>query len=148
MSWQVVLSWTVRQQVLAAFSAGFHFIFMILYVTFLTLSTSWASMQPSCPPWLVRPASFVALIQPVGGVFDVMLQSLNIASIAAITAGDEPTTSDRQAAVAFAVMHDIILAVAALISLFVLVRARLCGPRGSDRPTNEASKTHLSERLI
>lgn len=119
---------------------------MILYVSFLALSSSWASKQSVCPAWLVKPASIISLLQPLGGVFDCMLQSLNIASITSVAQGSTPASGAPAAATAFAVIHDIILAIAVLISLLVVVM-QLClrarGVRDSSQSTLSGGQNPL-----
>lgn len=131
---RVLASWTPRQLILAAFSAGFHFCFMFLYSSALSLALAWAAGHDACPPSLVRPMCILALLQPVGLFFDAFNQSINIHSLACTTLGpmfettggsprvlDGPSDLSQRAHVAFGIIHVLILSPAILLSVFVRV---------------------------
>ena len=55
---------------------------MLLYSTFLMLALAWSVTQDVCPVILVKPLCALALLQPVGLIFDASNQAININSLA------------------------------------------------------------------
>jgi len=91
-SWAASDNGTGKQSRIAAFSSGFHFLFLFCYSFTLTLFVTWAAEQIpinseketfkcgilQMVSWL---GDFLAWIQPLAALFDVLLQSILIGEL-------------------------------------------------------------------
>lgn len=136
---RALASWDARQQVLAAFSAGLHFLFLFLYGPFLLLANVWVADHSASPPWLVRASSVLALLQPVGMACDVINQSVNIATLA-----DGPKSGALGFHLACSILHLLILTPAALLALVFVVWIRVSGRQNQTAVSAEGGADNMA----